>query len=161
MLLCHNDGCRWPGAEWVPGHQQPPCWPHCDECHMIYIIQHADQIIIINQIKKKQHITFFVIGDRNWPWCIAGWSGWWWYNYSTRDFGPLCGSLPQHKHDIQVLHMACTTTNSSQIAKFMGPIWGPPGSCWPQMGPMLAPWTLLSGMITISILPWIWSTEHK
>ena len=25
----------------------------------------------------------------------------------------------------------------------MGPTWGPPGSCRPQMGPMLAPWTLL------------------
>ena len=24
--------------------------------------------------------------------------------------------------------------------------WGPPGSCRPQMGPMLAPWTLLSGV---------------
>ena len=35
---------------------------------------------------------------------------------------------------------------SSQIAKFMGPTWGPPGSCRPQMGPMLAPWTLLSGI---------------
>ena len=34
----------------------------------------------------------------------------------------------------------------SQIANFMGPTWGPPGSCRPQMGPMLAPWTLLSGM---------------
>ena len=33
----------------------------------------------------------------------------------------------------------------SQIAKFMGPIWGPPGSCRPQMGSILAPWTLLSG----------------
>ena len=27
----------------------------------------------------------------------------------------------------------------------MGPTWGPPGSCRPQIGPMLAPWTLLSG----------------
>ena len=27
----------------------------------------------------------------------------------------------------------------------MGPTWGPPGSCRPQMGPMLAPWTFLSG----------------
>ena len=36
-------------------------------------------------------------------------------------------------------------TKPSQIAKFMGPTWGPPGSCRPQMGPMLAPWTLLSG----------------
>ena len=35
----------------------------------------------------------------------------------------------------------------AQIAKFMGPTWGPPGSCRPQMGPMLAPWTLPSGRI--------------
>ena len=34
-----------------------------------------------------------------------------------------------------------------QIAKFIGPIWGPPGSCRPQMGPILAPWILLSGPI--------------
>ena len=32
----------------------------------------------------------------------------------------------------------------TQITKFMGPTGGPPGSCRPQMGPMLAPWTLLS-----------------
>ena len=30
----------------------------------------------------------------------------------------------------------------SQIAKFIGSTWGPPGSCWPQMGRMLVPWTL-------------------
>ena len=35
----------------------------------------------------------------------------------------------------------------TQIAKFMGPTWGPPGSCRPQMGPMLSPWTLLSGVV--------------
>ena len=34
-----------------------------------------------------------------------------------------------------------------QITRFMGPTWGPPGSCRPQMGPMLTPWTLLSGSI--------------
>ena len=34
----------------------------------------------------------------------------------------------------------------SQIARFMGPTWGPPGSCRPQIYPMLTPWTLLSGM---------------
>ena len=38
---------------------------------------------------------------------------------------------------------------TSQIARFMGPTWGPPGSCWPQMGPILAPWTLLSGLMTM------------
>ena len=35
----------------------------------------------------------------------------------------------------------------SQITIFMGPTWGPPGSSWPQIGPMLAPWTLLSVII--------------
>ena len=37
--------------------------------------------------------------------------------------------------------------NASQIARFMGPTWGPPRSCRPQMGPVLAPWTLLSGVL--------------
>ena len=31
----------------------------------------------------------------------------------------------------------------------MGPTWGPHGSCRPQMGPMLAPWTLLSGIFIL------------
>ena len=35
---------------------------------------------------------------------------------------------------------------SSQMARFMGPTWGPPGSCQPQIGPILAQWTLLSGI---------------
>ena len=38
-----------------------------------------------------------------------------------------------------------------QIAKFMGPTWGPPGSCRSQMGPMLAPWALLSGYLNITL----------
>ena len=35
----------------------------------------------------------------------------------------------------------------SQIARFMGPTWGLPESCRSQVGPMLAPWTLLSGIL--------------
>ena len=31
------------------------------------------------------------------------------------------------------------------IARFMGPTWGPPGTARTQVGPMLTPWTLLSG----------------
>ena len=38
----------------------------------------------------------------------------------------------------------------TKIAKFMGPIWGPPGSCRPQN--LLAPWTLLSGNVLVAIL---------
>ena len=35
----------------------------------------------------------------------------------------------------------------SQIARFMWPTWGPPVSCRPQVGPVLAPWALLSGLV--------------
>ena len=41
-------------------------------------------------------------------------------------------------------------TCKSHITKFMGPTWCPPGSCRPQMGPMWAPWTLLSGCMRSS-----------
>ena len=33
----------------------------------------------------------------------------------------------------------------------MGPTWGPPGSCRPQIGPMSAPWTLQSGDIVDTV----------
>ena len=33
------------------------------------------------------------------------------------------------------------------IARFMGPTWGPSGADSTQVGPMLAPWSLLSGYI--------------
>ena len=42
------------------------------------------------------------------------------------------------------------TRYPSQIARFMGSTWGPPWDDRTQVGPMLDPWTLLSGMITIS-----------
>ena len=41
---------------------------------------------------------------------------------------------------------------STQIARFMGPTWGPPGDDRTQVGPMLAPWTLLSGQTNY----WYW-----
>ena len=34
----------------------------------------------------------------------------------------------------------------TMIARFMGPTWGPSGTDRTQVGPMLAPWTLLSGL---------------
>ena len=43
--------------------------------------------------------------------------------------------------------MSIRVAQTSKIARFMGPTWGPPGSCRPQMGPTLAPWTLVSGML--------------
>ena len=37
---------------------------------------------------------------------------------------------------------------TSLIARFVGPTWGPFGADRTQVSPMLAPWTLLSGMLT-------------
>ena len=46
---------------------------------------------------------------------------------------------------LESICLPCSCLIYSQIANFMGPTWGPPGPCRPQMGPMLAPWNLLSG----------------
>ena len=43
--------------------------------------------------------------------------------------------------------------NTPLIARLMGPTWGPPGSCRPQVGPMQASWTLLSGTFKIMTTP--------
>ena len=43
-----------------------------------------------------------------------------------------------------LVHLSQTAT---QIANFMGPTWGPSGANRTQVGPMLAPWTLLSGKV--------------
>ena len=48
-----------------------------------------------------------------------------------------------------------------QTARFMGPTWGPPGSCQPQIGPMLSSWTLLSGTTTGKILLNMIAMAHK
>ena len=55
--------------------------------------------------------------------------------------------LPQSKPEIWIYIGV-----SSQKAKFMGSIWGPSGSCWPQIGPILAPWALLSGLLLASFI---------
>ena len=59
-------------------------------------------------------------------------------------------------HTLSNTHYKYTGTNLinrfievTQMTTFMGPTWGPPGSCRPQMGPMLAPWTLLSGKLPL------------
>ena len=51
-----------------------------------------------------------------------------------------------HRYNIKFIVTSLQCGVASQIAKFTGPTWGPTGSSWSQMGPMLAPWTLLSGL---------------
>ena len=43
---------------------------------------------------------------------------------------------------------------------FIGPTWGPPGSCRPQMGPMLAQWPLLSTRLAPSCLLLLTDLNH-
>ena len=40
----------------------------------------------------------------------------------------------------------------SLISRFMGPTWGASGPDRTQVGPMLAPWTLLSGLLFVDLL---------
>ena len=55
-----------------------------------------------------------------------------------------------------------------QIARFMGPTWGPPGADRTKVGPMFAPWTLLSGVWSelscstqaLTTLQWISAYGH-
>ena len=47
------------------------------------------------------------------------------------------------------------------IARFMGPMWGPSGADRNQVGPMLAPWTSLSGCLTILLLTCRLSTKSS
>ena len=44
----------------------------------------------------------------------------------------------EESFSLQLQLSSLSVHSTSQIAKFMGPTWGPPGSCQPQMGPMLA-----------------------
>ena len=62
-------------------------------------------------------------------------------------------SLP-HCHQLQQAN--------SLIAGFMGPTWGPAGADRTQLGPMLALWTLLSGLLLLVKWPkrkWVKSTD--
>ena len=77
-------------------------------------------------------------------------------------FSPLLTPLHKQK-DSQMLPclwewMAATfiLSDASLMARFMGPTWGPPGDDRTQVGPMLAPWTLPSGMLLLMcLLHWI------
>ena len=83
-------------------------------------------------------------------------------NQIAKTFGAI---LIKHQPDMKVSNWCLievdlrvfATWVSAQITKFMGPTWGPPGSCRPQVGPMLVPWTLLSGYVK-HVLALLWSS---
>ena len=68
-------------------------------------------------------------------------------SYQADVLGYAHDNLLRSRHAIPST-FAVWHSSGSQIAKFMGPTWGPSGSCRPQIGPMLTPWTLLSGFVS-------------
>ena len=57
---------------------------------------------------------------------------------------PSVTLIPCFSISISRRHTCCVI--ASLRTRFMGPTWGPSGADRTQMGPMLAPWTLLSGL---------------
>ena len=77
-----------------------------------------------------------------------------WLSYLEKHFNHLFilfsyEQVSDSRYVIQLIVMGFSfgVEKPSQIANFMGPTWGLPGSCRPQMGPMMAPWILLSGVV--------------
>ena len=72
-------------------------------------------------------------------------SGWNFYTSEAR--------LPSH-HDHCCFRLLTTlaVVEWTLIARFMGPTLGPSGADRTQMGPMLAPWTLLSGNTLLLVI---------
>ena len=74
------------------------------------------------------------------------------HHQDTNSHGRIYGSLSSMNRDINCQHHVFVAQRlrmqiCTQIARFIGPTWGPPGSCQPQVGPMLAPSTLQSGSL--------------
>ena len=60
--------------------------------------------------------------------------------WSHHDRDSIMKKRGSHNHFVFILGIL------SLIAMFMGPTWGPSGAYRTQVGPMLTPWTLLSGV---------------
>ena len=58
---------------------------------------------------------------------------------------PTCVRIYFHFHAVQGRYLKI----HPRIARFIGPTWGPPGDDRTQVGPVLAPWTLLSGSFSL------------
>ena len=67
--------------------------------------------------------------------------------------------MPNHLR-IYELELELKYYNPTLIARFMGPTWGPSGADSTQVGPILAPWTLLSGFWRHALLDSVISFFH-
>ena len=90
------------------------------------------------------------IGFKNWCWCrkIIVYYNSLWYIVFYAIYCPLPYTIdivPFGSNWILTLIFFLIIQIPTLIARFMGPKWGPSRADKAQVGPMLAPWTLLSG----------------
>ena len=129
-------------------------WHHLMEIFSVLLALCAGTSLVTSEFPTQRPVmqNFDVFFDL----CLNKWlskQSWgWWFEMPLHSLWCHCNGLyiSGLLQDIQ-LNKYDIAYSPSQIAKFMGPTCGPPGSCRPQMGPMLAPWTLLSGLIWMFI----------
>ena len=94
------------------------------------------------------------------------------HDIDGQDNFAMCGNGShkiQHQFCYTCYTLSCCSSSISSfvwsmyplIARFMGPTWGPSGADRTQVGPMLAPWNLLSGSIyfRVAALEWVKSSD--
>ena len=78
--------------------------------------------------------------------------------WGRQDLGGWAPCCPHELCYLGSLEMKHLVLEAFLIAMFVGPTWGPSGADGTQVGPMLAPWTLLSGILvgdlTSQVLSW-------
>ena len=108
--------------------------------HLRSISQDVLKICINWWNEFKNCITKITATSLRGQWVNVGSTGWLGV-YSAADL------YPNQRGPWPVTSYGLTIPDS----KVLWPTWGPPGSCRPQMGPMLAQWTMLSGYYA----PWV------
>ena len=77
-------------------------------------------------------------------WCLRCWMTYW--RIYVELWAVSCQEFEENWQGWNGMHCP------PQLARSMGPTWGPPGADRTQVGPMLAPWTLLSGSVQKDLL---------
>ena len=81
------------------------------------------------------------------PWSPGNLQPWYWP--TCRHLGIFRFQQQKNRRIAAICHKQTGWFMVSLIARFMGPTWGPSWADKTQVGPMLAPWTLLSGIQSV------------
>ena len=131
-------------------------------CHRIWITKDKSSMGFAKDFKLTKdtpynvcelEVAFFSIFVRNYCISITFWFLFW-VTHSSFNY-QMVMQVHNFIYEAYLGSIQCQyiiNVCASLIARFMGPTWGPPGADRTQIGPMLAPWSLLSGF------PWIMLT---